>query len=441
MTCASRRRGSLAVVVAIALLTTLLWVPHGSRALAPSAIGEFHPVTVTRIFDSREFATWPAATAAGTSFDVNLTGGVLPDDPSRITGVVANVTVTGSTVDGYLTTGPSGRSRPSTSTVNFTRGSTAPNLALLRPGSDGRVTFTLVAYGSVSGRAAVIVDVFGYLSSAAGDRGSRFTATPSTRLLDTRRTSSPLGRGGVADLPIRGADGFSPTMPDAVPDDAGVDAVALTVTVDNARRDSADTWVSVVSGGSAVPPSTSNLNVDAGATRANLVIVPVGPDGSVRIYNAFGSTDVIVDLVGYFRPVADGRSLAGRIVPMDQPVRVVDSRPVPLAAGQTDVWDLAPFLNTVSASGRSVGATAGLFANLTATTLTRTASGVPVTSYLTVFPADSDRPGTSNVNVPEGTDVATAAVLPVSASRSMAVYNAFGSLDYVIDVFGIILAD
>ena len=396
---------------------------------------------VTRVFDSRSSGTSLAATTSGSAFDVSFAGGVLPADTSVITAVLANVTVVGASVDGYLTTGPTGRPRPLTSTVNFNRGATAPNLALLRPGADGSVTFTLVSYGAVPGRADVLVDVFGYLASSTGDRGSRFTATPATRLLDTRQTRRPISRGGVTVLPVRGADGFSPTVVDVVPDDIAVDAVALTVTVDNARRDSVDTWVAVVPDDSDLPPTTSNINVGAGSTRANLVIVPVGADGAVRVYNAFGTTEVIVDVVGYFRPVADGRSLAGRIVPLDQPVRIADSRPVPLAAGQTDSWDLAPFLSGLSATGRPLGATSALFANLTATTLTRTATGVPVSSYLTVFPDGSPRPGTSNVNVAEGVDVATAAVLPVPGSRTLSVYNAFGSLDYVIDVFGIILAD
>lgn len=441
MPASSKRRGLTGVVTALVAVVVIVAIPRDSRALAPSAIGEFHPVRVTRVFDSRGSGTALAATSAGSTFDVSFVGGVLPADASTITAVVANVTVVGATVDGYLTTGPAGQTRPLTSTVNFNRGSTAPNLALLRPGVDGKVTFTLISYGASPGRADVLVDVFGYLASSTGDRGSRFTATSPTRLLDTRQTRRPITRGGVMVLPIRGADGFSPTVVDAVPDDVAVDAVVLTVTVDNARRDSADTWVAVVPDDTDLPPTTSNLNVVAGATRANLVIVPVGADGSVRIYNAFGSTEVIVDVVGYFRPVADGRSLSGRIVPLDQPVRIADSRPVPLAAGQTDSWDLVPFLSGLSAAGRPLGATSALFTNLTATTLTRTATGVPVSSYLTVFPGGTSRPGTSNVNVAEGVDVATASVLPVPATRSLNVYNAFGSLDYVIDVFGIILAD
>ena len=48
-------------------------------------------------------------------------------------------------------------------------------------------------------------------------------------------------------------------------------------------------------------PGSSNLNFSAGQVTANLVVVPLGPDGRVSMYNAFGSTHVIADVVGYYR--------------------------------------------------------------------------------------------------------------------------------------------
>jgi hypothetical protein len=432
-----------AVAVALGLLLALaVGTPRGTRAVVTSAAGEFHPVAVTRVFDSRSGAVAPAVTVEGASFSVDFAGagGVLPADRSRVLGVFANITVTDATVDGFLATGPSGDARPATSSVNFVAGSTVANLTLLRPGADGRVDVTLVGT-SRNGRAHVVVDVSGYLSSAVGDRGSRFVATTSTRLFDSRRTGAPIGPAGSLILDVRGADGFDPVSIDAVPDDASVEAVALTLTVDNQRSTSADTWVSIVPESGATAPSTSNLNLPARTTRANLVIVPLAPDGSVRIYNAFGSTDVIVDLVGYFRTDPDGRSLGGRIIPLEVPARIADSRPVPLAAGQTDRWDLEPFLDELTASERPVGAVSALVANLTATRLTRTATGVGVSSYLTVHPSDAIRPGTSNVNVGEGADSANSTILGLNGARSLSVFNALGSVDYVIDVFGIVLAD
>ena len=51
--------------------------------------------------------------------------------------------------------------------------------------------------------------------------------------------------------------------------------------------------------GAPAVPTVSNLNLDTGVTRANLVIVRVGNDGRIRVRNARGAVDLIGDLAGY----------------------------------------------------------------------------------------------------------------------------------------------
>ncbi|HEY4331582.1 MAG TPA: hypothetical protein VGM78_03390 [Ilumatobacteraceae bacterium] len=46
-------------------------------------------------------------------------------------------------------------------------------------------------------------------------------------------------------------------------------------------------------------PTASNLNFVAGQTIANMVMVPVPVSGKIAIFNNAGSTDVIVDVLGY----------------------------------------------------------------------------------------------------------------------------------------------
>jgi hypothetical protein len=48
------------------------------------------------------------------------------------------------------------------------------------------------------------------------------------------------------------------------------------------------------------PPTASNLNFGPGQVRPNLVVVPLGPDGEVSFANANGTTDLIVDIFGYY---------------------------------------------------------------------------------------------------------------------------------------------
>lgn len=47
-------------------------------------------------------------------------------------------------------------------------------------------------------------------------------------------------------------------------------------------------------------PLASDLNWVGGQTVPNLVVVKLGADGKVAIFNAAGSTDVIADVLGWY---------------------------------------------------------------------------------------------------------------------------------------------
>ena len=49
------------------------------------------------------------------------------------------------------------------------------------------------------------------------------------------------------------------------------------------------------------PDPASNLNYVPGLTAPNLVVVKIGPNGKVALYNFAGTTDMIADVVGWFR--------------------------------------------------------------------------------------------------------------------------------------------
>jgi hypothetical protein len=79
-----------------------------------------------------------------------------------------------------------------------------------------------------------------------------------------------------------------------VPDNAT--AVVLNVTATNP---SADTHLTVYEQGTP-KPATSNINVAAGRTVPNQVLVQLGSGGYVSFFNNAGNVDVIVDVVGWF---------------------------------------------------------------------------------------------------------------------------------------------
>ena len=79
--------------------------------------------------------------------------------------------------------------------------------------------------------------------------------------------------------------------------------VVLNITVSHAL---ADGYVQAFpTGGSTAPGTSSNLNVAATEVRASMVIVPVGPDGSITFFHQAGG-DLIVDLLGTFTPDSSG---------------------------------------------------------------------------------------------------------------------------------------
>jgi hypothetical protein len=118
-----------------------------------------------------------------------------------------------------------------------------------------------------------------------------FTPFGPVRMMDTRNgtggVSGPVGPGATVRLQVAGADGLPAS---------GVAAVVLNVTAVNPTTSG---YVTVFEDGPG-QPSVSNLNFTAGETIPNLVIVPVGSDGKVDFYNAFGSVNLVADVFGYF---------------------------------------------------------------------------------------------------------------------------------------------
>src|SRR4051794_2546837 len=113
-----------------------------------------------------------------------------------------------------------------------------------------------------------------------------FVSTVPVRVLDTRihPTIHALGLGGHATVSL---DGFAPT--DAT-------AVALNVTVVNGTGPS---FLTVYPSG-IVRPVVSNLNWADAEAHPNSVVVKVGTNHSIDLYNNNGSVDVVIDLSGYY---------------------------------------------------------------------------------------------------------------------------------------------
>lgn len=197
--------------------------------------------------------------------------------PASARAVTVNLTATGGTAPTFVTAYPGDDAMPLASSLNVAAGETRPNLVTVKLGADGTIALTNHA-GSVH----LIVDVVGYYDASHSPGGRVVSGNP-MRLFDTRETNRPLGPGG------RGYLDFSDSL-----GCVHVEAVVLNVT---ATEPTAASYLTVYPDSGNVPLA-STLNVVAGQTVANLVMVQVPDTGLVWFYNNNGRVHLVADLVG-----------------------------------------------------------------------------------------------------------------------------------------------
>ena len=182
---------------------------------------------------------------------------------------------------GYLTTWPTGQTRPMVSTLNATTGTITANAALVPAGDNG----DLSVY--VTNDTDLIIDINGYFAPPASGGLSLYNLTP-CRVYDSRT------QGGAQPI-------VNSTAINVVGGDCGAPARAqsyifnATVVPTNSLL-----FLTLWPHGAGEPPNASALNAPDGAVTSNLAIVPT-TDGSVNAF-ASQSTHLILDIFGYFAP-------------------------------------------------------------------------------------------------------------------------------------------
>src|ERR1017187_268421 len=176
-------------------------------------------------------------------------------------------------------------------------------------------------------------------------------------------------------------------------------------------------------------PLVSTLNSLDGRIKANAAIIPAGTNGQISVY-ARNTTNVIVDVNGYFAPVS-GSTLA--FYPLT-PCRVADTRhdayppglgPPYLTGGQERAF---PILNATTTCNIPSSGVAAYSLNF---------SVVPHGSlfYMTVWPTGESRPTVSTLNDIPGQIIANAAIVVAGSSGDVSVYPT-NDTDLVIDING-----
>lgn len=323
--------------------------------------------------------------------------------PTQAKAVVLNVTAVGATASTDVRVYPADSAGvPGVSNLNLTTGQTRANLVTVAVSSAG-----VVRLRNGAGSVHLLADLAGYYAPVTG--ASFFPIAPD-RALDTRNGIGRLGAGQAGDLTI--ADGQK------VPSNAT--AVVLSVTAVGATQSTDVRVYPTPATGDAVP-LVSNLNVVPGGPVPNLVIVPVGNAGQVRLRNAAGSVHLVVDVYGYYA-VANGGSLFRPLSPQ----RILDTRPDRLGAAQTlDV-------RTASAGGVPSSATA-VALNVTGV---GASDGTDVRIYPSPLTNTAAPPTVSTLNLVRGQTAADAAIVPTGNGSAVRLYNSSGSLALTVDVAG-----
>jgi hypothetical protein len=316
-----------------------------------------------------------------------------------------NVTATNPTASTYISVYPNGTTRTSASNLNVVAGQTRPNLVVV-PVVNGKVSFYNRA-GSVD----LIADVSGYFTDS--DTGSTYEPVQPTRLMDTRTglgvAKAKVGADRTVTLQVTGKGGVPAT---------GVTAVVMNVTATNPT---ASTYISVYPNGTA-RTSASNLNVVAGRTAPNLVVVPV-VNGKVSFYNRAGSVDLIADVSGYFTDEATGSTHR----PLT-PTRFMDTR-TGLGVAKAKVG--ADRTVTLQVTGKNGVPATGV----TAVVMNVTGTNPTASTYISVYPNGTTRTSASNLNLVAGQTAPNLVIVPV-VNGKVSFYNRAGTVDLIADVAG-----
>ena len=172
----------------------------------------------------------------------------------------------------------------------------------------------------------------------------------------------------------------------------------------------------------------------------------------MTVYNFTGSTDVVVDVQGYYAPngfdhngpfISTGGHGAGYNAITDvntgtmHPVRVLDTRPGSGQQGAGETLGPDSTLSFYPGTGTFPYGTPAVPADATAVVLNVTAATSTADSYLTAWATGGSQPLASNLNFPAGKITPNRVIVPINPdTKQVSIYNFAGNTDVVVDLDG-----
>jgi hypothetical protein len=393
----------LQTITAIDLFSPAIAGTSSSISVSPPSGLRFVPVIPCRVVDTRN---------ANGPFGGPFIGGntsrsfAIPNSacgiPFTAQAYALNVTVVPHGSLGYLTISPTGQSRPMVSTLNSLDGRVKANAAIVPAGNAGAIS------AFATNDTDLVLDINGYFVPSNNPSGLAFYPMPPCRLVDTRinlLSNGPLAPATGRTLPIRSSTCNVP---------ATAQAYSLNFTV---VPPGAIGYLSVWPTGQS-QPLVSTLNDPTGTVVANAAIVPAGNGGSIDVF-ATNTTDLVLDINGYFAPAGSGGLLLYKL----PPCRVLDTRNPPGSAPFTGAIDV----NVLGAVCGGTGAAQGYVFNSTV---------VPVGSlgYMTLWSHVNSQPTVSTLNALDGAITSNMAIVPTNDTEISAF--AANPTHLILDLFG-----
>jgi hypothetical protein len=349
----------------------------------------FVPITPCRAVDTRS-ATGPfggpqLAYGGTRSFTIpNSACGI----PLAAQAYSLNVAVVPSGSLGYLTLWPSGLAQPRTSMLNSPDGRIKSNAAIVPAGAGGAISVF------ASDATHVVLDINGYFVAATDPSALAFYPVTPCRVADTRNATGSLGGPSIT-------GGQSRTFPILSASTCGIPAAAQVYSLNIAAVPSGPLGYVTAWATGQSQPTTSLLNALTGTVTANAALIAAGTGGSINLF-ASNTTDVVIDINGYFAPPGTG----GLSLYTTLPCRVLDTR---LPAGSQ------PFSGSRDVP---VGGTV-CKAPATAPAYVLAATVVPPgpLGYLTVWAQGQGQPGVATLNAVDGAVTSNMAIVPASAGN------------------------
>jgi hypothetical protein len=244
-----------------------------------------------------------------------------------------------------------------------------------------------------------------------------FVPVTPCRIADTRNATGPFGGPSLAGQSSRSF--LIPSSACGIPSTASAYSLNVTV-VPAATLGYISLWPTGQS-----QPLVSTLNSLDGRIKSNAAIVPAGTSGAVSVF-ATDTTNVILDINGYFAPVTTAGALAFYPV---TPCRVADTRNATGALGGPSL------VGYQTRSFPVLSSACGIPSSAQAYSLNFTAVPHGSLGYLSVWPVGQTQPLVSTLNAPTSAITANAAIVPAGTGGAVNLFVT-DNTDMVIDMNG-----